>query len=390
MTDMAMDGRGIFMSQEQWTAVDQYIDELFIPPDEALDLALATSSAAGLPPHNVSPSQGKFLQLLVRVRGARSILEIGTLGGYSTIWMARGLPSDSRLVTLEADSKHAEVAKANLSRAGLSGIVEVRIGPALDTLPRLESEKCGPFDLIFIDADKRNNPEYFKWALRLSRPGSLIIVDNVIRNGAVVNATSEDPNVLGVRRLNVLLTAEKRVSATTIQTVGSKGYDGFTMALVNEDNLAVSARTSFSPRTFISDSDIIEIGKGLLDHSLPKKRWTHEAHFAAVVYLLKFEPSISLESQLPSIISRYNEAKGGQNTDSAGYHETLTQFYIRLVKAYLDSAKSDAALHEICNSLVSSPSANRDFPLKFYSQEYLFSVKARREWVEPDLSPLNF
>jgi predicted O-methyltransferase YrrM len=183
----------------------------------------------------VSPNQGKLLLVLARAVGARTILEIGTLGGYSTIWLARALPIDGHLITLEADPKHAEVARANIAQAGLASVVELRLGRAVDTLPKLAAERRGPFDLIFIDADKRNNPDYFAWALKLSRRGSLIIADNVVRNGAVVDATSGDPSIQGVRRFNELLAAEPRVSATTIQTVGSKGYDGFAIALVTAD-----------------------------------------------------------------------------------------------------------------------------------------------------------
>lgn len=223
------------MTQELWTAVDRYITDLLVPPDPALDAALQASAAAGLPPINVSPNQGKLLLLLARLQGARTILEIGTLGGYSTIWLARALPVDGRLITLEVDPKHAEVARANIARAGLSEVVELRLGRALDTLPQLAAEGRGPFDLIFIDADKPSNPDYFAWALKLSRRGSLIIVDNAVRNGAVIDAASGDPSVQGVRRFNELLAAEPRVSATAIQTVGSKGYDGFAIALVTAD-----------------------------------------------------------------------------------------------------------------------------------------------------------
>jgi predicted O-methyltransferase YrrM len=222
--------------EARWTAVDRYIAEALIPSDPALDAALEASVAAGLPPIQVSPAQGKFLHLLARAQGARTILEIGTLGGYSTIWLARALPPGGGLVTLEADPHHAEVAQANLDRAGLTNLVELRLGRALETLPKLHAENRGPFDLIFIDADKPSNADYFTWALKLSRVGSLIIVDNVVRDGAVTDADSTDPDVQGVRRLNELLTSEKRVSATTIQTVGSKGYDGFTMALVIADS----------------------------------------------------------------------------------------------------------------------------------------------------------
>jgi len=223
------------MTHEQWTAVDRYITDLLVPSDPVLDAALRDSAAADLPPINVAPNQGKLLQLLALAQGARRILEIGTLGGYSTIWLGRALPADGRLITLEADPKHAAVASANIARAGLADVVEVRLGMALDTLPRLFEEGCGPFDLIFIDADKQNIPEYFEWSLKLSRRGSLIIVDNVIRNGDVIDATSDDPSVVGVRRFNELLAAEPRVSATAIQTVGVKGYDGFAMVLVTAE-----------------------------------------------------------------------------------------------------------------------------------------------------------
>jgi predicted O-methyltransferase YrrM len=223
------------MTQEQWTAVDRYITEVLVPGDAALEAALEASAAAGLPPINVTPNQGKLLMLLALIQGARSILEIGTLGGYSTIWLARALPAGGRLITLEADPKHAEVARANIARAGLADVVELRQGRALDTLPQLAAERRGPFDLIFIDADKPSNPDYVVWALALSRRGSLIVIDNVVREGAVADAGSDDPSVRGVRRMNELLAAEPRVSATAIQTVGSKGYDGFALALVTAD-----------------------------------------------------------------------------------------------------------------------------------------------------------
>jgi predicted O-methyltransferase YrrM len=223
------------MSEARWLAVDRYITDLLVRPDPALDAALETAAAAGLPPINVAPNQGKLLWLLARVQGARQILEIGTLGGYSTIWLARALPAEGRLITLEADPQHAEIARANIARAGLADIVELRLGRALDTLPKLATEQRGPFDLTFIDADKENNPDYFAWALRLSRRGSLIVIDNVVRGGAVADAGSGDPDIVGVRRLNDLLAAEPRVSATAIQTVGSKGYDGFAIALVTAD-----------------------------------------------------------------------------------------------------------------------------------------------------------
>jgi predicted O-methyltransferase YrrM len=208
--------------------VDKYLVERLVPSDPALDAALASSKDAGLPEIAVAPNQGKFLNLVARIAGARSILEIGTLGGYSTIWLARALPPDGRLITLEANPKHAEVARANIGAAGFADVVEVRLGPAMETLPSVQ----GPFDLIFIDADKPNIPHYFESALALSRPGSVIIVDNVIRRGAVADPASTDPSVLGVRRLNELIAAEPRVDATALQTVGSKGYDGLTFALV--------------------------------------------------------------------------------------------------------------------------------------------------------------
>jgi predicted O-methyltransferase YrrM len=220
------------MSQDQWTAVDDYFAGLLIAPDPALEAALQASADAGLPAIQVSPHQGKLLLLLARIHRARTILEIGTLAGYSTIWLARALPADGHLITLEIDAKHAELARANLAQAGLDDRVEVRLGAALDTLPQLAAEGHGPFDLTFIDADKQNNAAYFSWALQLSRPGSVIVVDNVVRNGSVIDAASTDPVVQGVRRLGEVLAAEARVSATAIQTVGSKGYDGFAIVLV--------------------------------------------------------------------------------------------------------------------------------------------------------------
>jgi predicted O-methyltransferase YrrM len=223
------------MTLKVWNAVDQYINGQLVSPDPALSAALQESAAAGLPQINVSPSQGKLLQLLAQVQGARSILEIGTLGGYSTIWLARALPRDGRLISLEADPKHVEVARANIKRAGLADNVEIRCGRALDTLPQLVAENRGPFDLVFIDADKPGYPDYLEWALKLSRRGSLIIADNVVRDGAVADSSSRDPGVRGVRRFIEMLAVEPRVSATVIQTVGSKGYDGFAMALVISD-----------------------------------------------------------------------------------------------------------------------------------------------------------
>ena len=223
------------MSPELWTAVDRYITDLLVPSDPALEAALQASTDAGLPPINVAPNQGKFLQLLAIMQGAKNILEIGTLGGYSTIWLARALPADGRLVTLEVEPLHATTARENITRAGFEKIVEIRQAPALDTLKRLVDEKRAPFDFIFIDANKESYPDYLVWSLKLSRRGTCIIADNVIRNGAVIDPAHEDPRVQGVRRFNELLAAESRVSATTIQTVGSKGYDGFTLGIVTAD-----------------------------------------------------------------------------------------------------------------------------------------------------------
>lgn len=220
------------MTLELWTAVDQYITENVVLEDDVLRAATAAATAAGLPPISVTPGEGKLLHLLARLMGARTVLEIGTLAGYSTIWLARAVGARGRVVTLEADPAHAAVARENLGRAGLGATVDVRVGKALETLPGVES--IAPFDLIFIDADKENNPQYFQWALRLSRPGSLIVIDNVVRSGEVIDPETTDPRVIGVRRLNALIAAEQRVSATTIQTVGAKGYDGFTLARVND------------------------------------------------------------------------------------------------------------------------------------------------------------
>jgi predicted O-methyltransferase YrrM len=222
--------------QDQWSAVDRYITDLFLAPDPALEAALASSAAAGLPAISVSPTQGKLLHLLARAQGARRILELGTLGGYSTIWLARALPAGGQLISLEVDPKHAEVAHANLARAGLTSVVEIRLGPALDTLQQLATERRGPFDLIFIDADKPGYADYLKWSLKLSRSGTLIIADNVVRKGAVADPTSKDENVLGIRKFNEVLAAEKRVTTTVIQTVGSKGYDGLALILVTADS----------------------------------------------------------------------------------------------------------------------------------------------------------
>lgn len=214
--------------KQTWTAVDEYFAQALMPADPVLDAALAASREAGLPAINVAPNQGKLLHLMARMMGARNILEIGTLAAYSTLWLARALPADGRLVTLEADPAHAAVARANIARAGLDGVVDLRVGKALDTLPTL----TGPFDFVFIDADKPNNPHYFEWALKLARPGAVIIVDNVVRDGKVLDAQAEE-KVQGVRRLAERLAGDSRVSATALQTVGGKGWDGFILAVVN-------------------------------------------------------------------------------------------------------------------------------------------------------------
>lgn len=220
------------MPEDLWTEVDDYIDSRVVRPDPVLGRALAATAEAGMPPIAVSAAQGKLLALIARMIGARRVLEIGTLGGYSTIWLAGALPAGGSLLSLEIDPAHAEVATANLAAAGLAGVAEVQVGAALDVLPTLSTEPGDRFDLVFIDADKANIPEYFEWSLKLTHPGSVIIVDNVVRDGKVADANSEDPSVLGVRRLHDLLATTTAVSATTIQTVGAKGYDGFTLALV--------------------------------------------------------------------------------------------------------------------------------------------------------------
>jgi predicted O-methyltransferase YrrM len=225
----------VTLSQERWTAVDDYADAALVPADPTLDAVLQATADAGLPEISVSPAQGKLLHLLALAQGARRILEIGTLGGYSAIWLARALPSGGRLVTLEADPLHAEVARANLASAGLGDVSEVRVGRALDTLPLLYAAGDEPFDLIFIDADKTSYADYLAWSVRLSRPGSMIIADNVVRGGAVIDAASRNASVQGVRRFMQALAAEPRVSATVVQTVGRKGYDGFAFAVVLAD-----------------------------------------------------------------------------------------------------------------------------------------------------------
>jgi predicted O-methyltransferase YrrM len=229
------------VTDPRWAAVDAYLGGLLLPRDEALEAALESSAAAGLPAIAVSPAQGKLLHLLARIHGARRVLEIGTLGGYSTIWLARALPPGGRVVTLELSPAYAELARANVARAGLADVVDIRVGPALETLPRLAEERAtegagaAPFDLVFIDADKPSTAEYFDWAIRLARRGGVIVVDNVVRDGAVADPASEDAAVQGMRRFAERAAADPRVTATAVQTVGSKGYDGFVLALVVAD-----------------------------------------------------------------------------------------------------------------------------------------------------------
>ena len=220
------------LAQQKWAAVDRYITDHLLPPDPILDAAIESSQAAELPPIQVSPAQGRMLHILARAKVARRILELGTLGGYSTIWLARALAPDGHLTTLEADPKHAAVARANLERAGVSHIVELRLGPALESLKKMANAGTAPFDFIFIDADKPGYADYLTWSLKLSRPGTLIVADNVVRKGNVVDESSVDVDVQGIRRFIEMLAAQPRLMATAIQTVGSKGYDGFTLALV--------------------------------------------------------------------------------------------------------------------------------------------------------------
>ncbi|MEE1811521.1 O-methyltransferase [Streptomyces sp. BE133] len=220
------------MTLAQWTEVDDYFNGLLVGPDEALDAAVEASDGAGLPAIQVAANQGKLLNLLARLRGARTVLEIGTLGGYSTTWLARALPEGGKVVTLEADPAYAEVARANIERAGLADVVEIRVGRAVDTLPELAVQGYGPFGVVFTDADKPSNPDYLAWSLKLTRSGSLIVADNVVRDGEVVDGGSDDPKVQGVRRFTELVAAEPTLTATALQVVGSKGYDGLMMALV--------------------------------------------------------------------------------------------------------------------------------------------------------------
>jgi predicted O-methyltransferase YrrM len=220
------------MNQDLWTSVERYLTDTLVHPDQTLNEAVATNTRVGLPAIDVSPNEGKLLHLLARIQGARRILEIGTLGGYSTIWLARALPPFGRLITLELDPTHARVAAENIERAGLSSLVDIRVGSALESLATLHADKTDPFDLIFLDADKPNNPNYLEWALKLSRPGTLIIGDNVIRDGEILDATSTNPTVSGTRTFLERLGSHPGLDATALQTVGSKGYDGFALAIV--------------------------------------------------------------------------------------------------------------------------------------------------------------
>jgi predicted O-methyltransferase YrrM len=220
------------MSDERWSEVDEYLVGLFLPPDSALDDALNLSASSGLPPISVAPNQGKFLELLARIHQSRRILEIGTLGGYSTIWLARALPDDGTLVSLELEQVHADVARRNIDGAGLGSVVEVRVGPAVASLEELINQDAELFDFIFIDADKESYPTYLGLSLRLSRPGTVIVADNVVRDGEVVNSNSADERVVAVRKFLELAGADERIDATAIQTVGSKGYDGFALLVV--------------------------------------------------------------------------------------------------------------------------------------------------------------
>jgi predicted O-methyltransferase YrrM len=220
------------MSESKWTDVDEYLVKLLLPPDSALEETLTRSAAAQLPPISVAPNQGKLLELLARMQRSRRILEIGTLGGYSTIWLARALPSDGRLVTLELEPMHAEVARKNIDGAGLGTLVDIRVGPASSSLQHLIDDGAEPFDFIFIDADKEGYPKYFELSLQLARPGTVIVADNVVRDGEVVNPSSPDERVQGVRAFLELAAANDRIEGTAVQTVGSKGYDGFALFVV--------------------------------------------------------------------------------------------------------------------------------------------------------------
>ena len=224
------------MNPKLFTDVDRYIADLLAPQDDALRSTIESLDKAGMPQHSVSPNQGKLLYTLALLCNARNILEIGTLGGYSTIWLARALPDRGRLISLEYNSLHAEVAQQNITRAGLKSKVEIRVGKAIELLPKIESESKIPFDLIFIDADKPPYTEYFQWAVKLARPGALIIADNVIREGKILDTNSEDEKVIGVQRFNKMLATNSDVTATILQTIGIKGYDGMAIALVNQNS----------------------------------------------------------------------------------------------------------------------------------------------------------
>ena len=216
--------------EERWTAVDDFLGDVVLGADPELEAALAAAAAAGLPSIQVSPPQGRMLTLFARIAGARSVLEVGTLGGYSTICLARALPGDGELVTLEVNPHHAEVAQANIARAGFADLVEIRVGPALDTLRQLGGH--APFDLVFIDADKANSPGYYEWAVKLGHPGTVIVLDNAVRHGAIADAQNNDPDVVGTRAALEAMGRDPRVAATVIQTVGGKGYDGFALAVL--------------------------------------------------------------------------------------------------------------------------------------------------------------
>jgi predicted O-methyltransferase YrrM len=218
--------------KDTWTEVDHYFSNAFIKSDRALTAALKANRKAELPAIDVTPLQGRFLEILVRITGARRVLEIGTLGGYSTIWLARGVPASGLVVTLELEPKHASIAQKNIERAGLAGRVDLHIGPASESLSQLVANSADPFDFIFIDADKAGYPDYLRWSLKLSHPGTLIVADNVVRDGKVIDPKSADPNIKGVRSFAKLLAAEPRLTTTVLQTVGGKGYDGFAMAVV--------------------------------------------------------------------------------------------------------------------------------------------------------------
>jgi len=222
------------LNQEQWNKVDEYFSATLAPSDPMLDAALASSEQAGLPAINVAPNQGKFLQLLARISGAKRILEIGTLGGYSTLWLARALPAGGSLITLELEPAHAEVARLNMERAGVSDKVSVMVGNAVDSLKKLVRDQVEPFDFVFIDADKQNNPQYLEWSLKLARAGTVIVTDNVVRKGGVADPNNHDPDVEGVRSLFAMASANPRLSSTAVQTVGVKGWDGFAISVVSD------------------------------------------------------------------------------------------------------------------------------------------------------------